>query len=444
MPNEIRALRNARRSAPLILLVAQLVSCASAQGESFVVTNPPSIRKVLPASGDARPKADTLRIAMARGEYEPVQIVVHAGDNPLRAVRVSVSDLAGPAGSSVPDARIAVTPIGYVTCKRPSNTWTPLLKDKGGEVPDVLLPDRPVDVPGGRRQPYYLTVHALPADPPGEYRGRVSVSAEGRETREIPLVVRIYDVVLPLKPHLRTAFGLDTGYRKIKGADAGQDLDTLLQYSKLLLEHRVSPCVYGNGAERTGVPARWPEDNTSWDFSGMDRYLSELVPLGLTSFYTCGHLSSPYFADHLKSRGWFDLAYVYMFDEAPMTELPRMRENCEGLQKVVPGPGVRILQVSWSPVRPLEGLVNMWCPLLSRADTRALQNAREKGEEVWWYVCNVPVEPYPNFCWVDYPGIYARITGWMTYHCGIQGFLYFAVDIWDQHPVTRVEFSVGA
>ena len=431
----VRTLRKGLRlpAAPVLTVVLLLLH-GSAIAASFALTNPTSVRKVLPTTGDAGPKAETLRIAMARGEYEPAQLVVHAIGSPLRGVRVAVGGLSGAQGlqgSVLPPDRIVVTPLGYVTCKAPTyGMWTPLLQPEGGEVPDVLLPDRPMDIPRGRRQPYYITVRTLRTDRAGEYRGTVRISADGEKTQEIPLVVRVYDLVLPIKSHLRTAFGLDTSYRKLVDAQPGKDLESLLRYSKVMLEYRVSPCVIGDGCARTGVPARWPEDNVSWDFSGMDRYISELAPLGLTSFYTCGHLSSPYFVDHLRDRGWFDLAYMYMNDEAPMGELAQMRKTYEGRARA----GVKVLQVGWNPVKPLEGLVNIWCPLLSRDDTYALHKARERGEETWWYVCNEPkTTDYPNFSFVDHPGIGARITGWMTYHYQIGGLLYYAVDIWDTH-----------
>ena len=414
----------------LAVAVSVSLTCAGA----IRVTNPPAIKKVLPTAKGAGREAGTLRIAMSRGEYEPVQLVVHAGDEPLRGVRVSVSDLAESSGAKLPQTQLSVTPLGYITCTKPTYGWAPLLGEKGGEVPDVLLPDRPMDVPAGRRQPYYITVQTLPNDAAGEYRGTVRVSAQGEEPRELPLLVRVYDLVLPVKPHLRTAFGMDTGYRKLAGANPGQDMDTLLRYSKFLLQHRVSPLVYGSSVENTNVFWResfWRDDGT-WDSSGVDRYLSELVPLGLTSFYTCWMAGVRVYADHLKSRGWWDLAYAYGHDEAPMDRLPKMRQDYAGIQRAVAD--VRAIQVGWSPVKPLEGLVKMWCPLLSSADTLALQRARERGEEAWWYVCNVPRAPFPNFSFVDYPGIHGRITGWMTYHYGIQGFLYYAVDIWDTHP----------
>ena len=420
------------RIALLVILLQAgllLMFCGAANAQPFQITNPSSLWKVMPVKGDGGQEAETLWIAMSRGEFEPAQIVVHASDEPLCNVQVKVSGLVGSDGRTLSQERVVVNPMGFIQIEGPTRGRSELgFRSEGGEVPDVLLPDRPMDVPAGRRQPYYITVRTLRSDQAGEYRGTVRVSADGERVMQIPLVVRVYDIALPVKSHLKTAFGLDAGYRKIEGADPAADFETLLDYTKFLLEHRISPRIYGYSYDQTGVPPKQLEDGT-WDFAGTDKYLSELVPLGLTTFYTHKGAGIPAYANHLKKRGWYDLAHVYIFDEAPMNQLPKMIKEYSALTHAVPG--VKILQVAWSPTKPLEGLVNIWCPELSHADLEGLRRARERGEEAWWYSWDAPWRPYPNICHIDDLGIYARMTGWMTYHYRIQGFLYWSVDIWD-------------
>jgi hypothetical protein len=397
-------------------------------GDLFYITNPTSLQKVLPKKGESGPPAERLRIAMCRGEFEPVQLVVNTGGEPLKEVRVAVGELSGPKGAVLEADRLEVNPMGFVDVESPTRGWTKLMGNKGGHVPDVLLPDRGMNVSAGSRQPFYITVRTLADDEPGEYRGQVRVTAAGRSPILVPLVVRVYDVVLPIKPHLDTAFGLCAGYRKIEGADSGADLETLIKYSKFLLKHRISPRVYGSDYEQTKVPPRQLKDGT-WDFSGTDKFLSELVPLGLTTFYTHAGAGIPAYANHLKEKGWYDLAHVYMYDEAQMSKLPDLVEQYKHLASSVPG--VKILQVGWSPTKALEDYVNLWCPLLSHADLDGLRRVRERGGESWWYTWDGPGSPYPNICHIDELGISARITGWMTYHYNIQGFLYWSVDVWN-------------
>ena len=165
---ELPMLRVPRRSRPRtlsalsVLIAVTPVMCAHAA--SILITNPPAMQKVQPATGDAGPQADILRIAMARGEYEPVQIVVHAASGSLSGVRVSVSGLIGAAEQPLPGERVAVNPVGFLNCARPTGGGAPLT----GEIPDVMLPDRPMDVPEGRRQPFFITVHTLSSDEAGE------------------------------------------------------------------------------------------------------------------------------------------------------------------------------------------------------------------------------------------------------------------------------------
>ena len=137
--------------------------------------------------------------------------------------------------------------------------------------------------------------------------------------------------------------------------------------------------------------------------SGTDRYLSELVPLGLTSFYAHTEIGDPRYVEHMKSRGWWDLVYAMIHDEPAMDKLMQVRNTYKNLIGI---PGIRILQTEWSPTKPLEGLVNIWCPLLDGLDTQAARKAQQRGEEVWWYTSARPHYPYPNVCLVDYPTIW--------------------------------------
>jgi hypothetical protein len=410
-----------------VVALAILAANAHADDDAFAVTHPLSSRKILPAARDAGPRAETVRIAMARNEYEPAQLVVRAGDADLKNVRVSTGPLTGPNGTILPVERIEINPMGYITVPNPTPGLNHLIGNEGGEVPDVLLPDRPMTIGAGRRQPWYVTVQTLRSDPPGEYRGEISVSADGCADQTFPLIVRVYDVQLPVRPHLRTAFGLDADYRKIEGCEVRTDFETILRFSKFMLKHRVSPSL----KHITGILPRQKNDGT-WDFELTDRYLSELVPLGLTSFYThCGS-AIPAYADHLKSKGWFDLSYVYMYDQAPTKALPQMLERYRNMREATPD--AKIMQVMWSPTPPLRGLVNMWCPTLDRADLLGLRQAQERGEEAWWYTHAGPYPGYPNISHLETPGLFARIIGWMTYHYRIEGFLYWAVDVWATHP----------
>lgn len=175
---------------------------------AYYVAHPDTTEKIQPNAADPGPQAKTLRIAMARGEYEPVQIVVCAVRRELRGVRVTAGELRGPDGARIPGERVVVNPVGFVRCAKPGPGAS-----LAGLIPDVLLPDRALEVPAGQRQPFFITVQTTAQDVPGEYHGHVRVTAEGEPATTLPLVVRVYPLTLPVKSHLRTAFVLWGSYR---------------------------------------------------------------------------------------------------------------------------------------------------------------------------------------------------------------------------------------
>jgi len=401
-------------------------SRTGADTPTFYISNPCVTEKIQPHSVHTGPLAAGLRMAMAKGEYEPTQIVLCPVLADLRRAEITVTDLMGDKGRVLPSERVAVTPLGFVACR--TQTGGAALT---GEVPDVLLPNRPMDVKAGCRQPFFITVQSTPSDAPGEYSGTVRLTCEtpsGTQTRELPLSVRIYDVTIPAKSTLRTAFVLWGNFRSFTDASTSDSyIETYVRYSRLMLQHRISPITM------------WSPEKTAsgeWDFSKLDRYLSATVPLGLTTLniggngQVAGERNADFaraVAEHLKANGWWDLHYVYGQDEAPAGDLEKLKANYRTLVDAVPD--IKVMQTGWNPHPELKGLVRIWCPLTASADMATVRKAQSEGDEVWWYVCCGPTAPHANL-FVDYPGIDHRILGWLTFSRGIQGFLYWGVDVW--------------
>jgi hypothetical protein len=419
-----------RRASDFVLLTR--FRATGSHDTPYFVTAPPTTLKVQSDAGGPGPLAESLRLAMARAEYEPLQVVVCPVTSDLTGVRVSTSHLTGPSGAIIPQSRIVVTPVGYVHCAviTPGATLR-------GDVPEVLLPDRTMAVKLGHCQPFFVTIQSLATDTPGQYHGHLFVRAANAPATMLPLTVRVYPLTLPVKSHLRTAFVLWGNFANwIDQRDTSSLLDTYIAYSRFMLAHRLSPItMWGPGS-------RWipKKPDGTWDFSFVDRYLEATVPLGLTTFNLGGNgevaaTSDAAFAkaisDHLKQRGWWDLAYAYGYDEASPDLTDKLRASYWAILTAVPD--LKIMQTGWSPSDALRGLVKIWCPLTSSADLTACHAAQKSGDEVWWYVCCGPTAPYANL-FVDYPGIDHRLLGWQTFRDNIQGFLYWGVDVWKSGP----------
>ena len=133
------------------------------------------------------------------------------------------------------------------------------------------------------------------------------------------------------------------------------------------------------------------------------------------------------------------MCYTYGLDEAQGTQINYLKTTYRTLLDAVPD--LKILQTAWNPGSDLSGLAKIWCPLTVFTDLASARKVKQNGEEMWWYVCMGPSLPSPNL-FVDNPGIDHRILGWQTYKYGVQGLLYWAVDVWaEQNKKTPAEYD---
>jgi hypothetical protein len=72
--------------------------------------------------------------------------------------------------------------------------------------------------------------------------------------------------------------------------------------------------------------------------------------------------------------------------------------------------------------------VDIWVPLTPAYDLQLAQAARNRGKEVWWYICISPPHPYANW-FIEYPALEARLIWWMTYQQKVPGFLYYLTNL---------------
>ena len=112
-------------------------------------------------------------------------------------IRATASPLSGPGGAGIPPSAVEVrwgVPDGYRGA-RPRDA--PYFDGLAEQPPaDMLL----FKESAGSVQPVWVTVH-VPADAaPGEYRGQVTLSAEGTPAVDVPLTVRVAGWQVPERP----------------------------------------------------------------------------------------------------------------------------------------------------------------------------------------------------------------------------------------------------
>jgi hypothetical protein len=150
-------------------------------------------------------QAEFVRIEAARGEYEPVQIVLR----PKRAfakATASVSDFTGPGGATIGSDAVDLLSVAYVPVSRPTDRQGCV-----GEWPDPLPPvEGGFDAGADKNRPLWLRVHVPRDAVAGDYQATLSLKADAWQA-EVPLRLRVFDFTLPEKLHMSTAFGFSFG-----------------------------------------------------------------------------------------------------------------------------------------------------------------------------------------------------------------------------------------
>lgn len=406
-------------------LFALRYACSDSRNAGYAVGWETTLVKILRDEGFEGPLSGPARIEVARGEYEAVQVVLIAYDRALTDVRVSVGDLLGPDGASIPASEVDIALVGYVKTGQPEYEV-----DYVGWYPDPLMEIQPFEVPEGKPQPVWLTVHPGPDTPAGVYRGEVTVRPAGMPETAVPVQVTVWDFSLPRETHLKTAFAL---FEHELGAWYGENTPEIRRrYYQFLLDRRINP---------TNIYSAWPIPRREDMQFSMDRGLNAFCLGYLTNWGS--ERRADFVKDMreyeawLREKGWWDKGYVYGFDEIPRSRYHELRDMFGFVREQFPDLPRMCTVV---PNEELRGYVDIWVPLTAGYDHRVAGDYTSRGDEVWWYVCCTPHHPYANW-FIDYPAIDARILPWMNWKYHVPGILYYALNLWESNRTTTVSPS---
>lgn len=391
----------------------------------------------------------TVEFSAARGEFEPVQIVLRPNRS-LANVKVECSDLKGPSRSIISKQFLSVKQVEYVKIDHPSDSWGCV-----GWWPDPLPPvEAPLSLERDRNYPFWITVFVPRDAKAGAYSGCVRFSADDWEA-EIPIHLRVFDFEIPKTFSVRSAFGFNPeDVRRYHHLETEDELKQVVDlYYQNFRDHRISP--YNPTSLypiRHQLTDRFTFDFTEFDKAG-EKYFDEygftslhlpLVGMGGGTFHdrqkgkigeyeqgTPEHerLFKEYASTvekHLREKGWLDKAFVYWFDEPEQRDYEFVKEGMDMIHRNAPGLKRFLTE---QPEKALLGAVEIWCPILDAYDPEFFNTHRSQGEEIWWYICTGPKQPYPGL-FIDHPITDLRAWLWMTHKFGIKGCLVWASNYW--------------
>ena len=403
-----------------------------------------------PADGKRVP----ISLAAAKGEAEPVQLILNPRKAGLQlaAIRVGpLTDAQGRAGA----VTARVDRVEYVQVTHPTDGTC-----VAGWYPDPLPSlQTPLFLSKELNCPLWITFHVAREAKAGDYFGQIEIETS-TGPMAVPLQVHVYDFALPRETHLRSGLGLGTGdlnrYHHLKTREDRQAV-----YDKYLMnfvEHRISPYSFfdyagievrftGEGSNKQAkvdftkfdqAAARWLDQERFNAFSlplhGMGGGTFQSRVLGSLEGFKEGtpehaRLFKNYLSQveqHLRGRGWLDKAYAYWFDEPDQKDFEFVAEGMKRIKAASPGLK-RLLTKQPAPL--LEGNVDLWCALTPEWTPEKVRARRAANEEVWWYICCGPTAPYITE-FIDHPGTELRLWPWQSWQYGVQGILIWTTTYW--------------
>lgn len=140
------------------------------------------------------------------------------------------------------------------------------------------------------------------------------------------------------------------------------------------------------------------------------------------------------FYDSAKAHGLGDRAYVYGFDEwGDKSRYGTIKNTYDILKSIAPG--IKASSTVVHPVAPIDKTIDAWCPALCY-EYPEYKQARERGQEVWYYEGGCPYDPYPTHELLDVPAVEARAFFWVAWRYQYTGWLHWELNVWSNNMST--------
>jgi hypothetical protein len=365
----------------------------------------------------------------ARGEYESFQIVANGGSRGLSGVNVTVSDLEGPSGQTIPHNAFTLYREKYMLVKSSSPNWKgsnqPMAPgwyadalipftdpDSGKPLSGASLTAVPFDVKAAQNQPVWVDLLVPRTAKAGKYSGTYTVTSnQGNFTGQIRLTV--WNFALPAAPALKSAFLFFQA-----GSTAA---------NRELLRNKVSPLSTPPADQAFLMKENGLSTTHVGPFSGADIGRCAMSPAPSAAQYKS--LAAA------QQPGL--MLYSYSADEiGHCTNLyPTIKQWAQNMHQA----GIKNL-ISMSPTPALyddgsgsgRSAVDIWVllPVMYNNSNSRVNEVLKKGDTVWSYNTLVQDAYSPKWL-IDFDPVNFRIQpGFISQSLHLSGMLYWRVDKW--------------
>lgn len=365
---------------------------------------------------DSQPQAGerfgSLEAFATPGEYEPFTVSVQALRD-LDGVVLSVGDLRGPEGHSIPADSVDVRQVKcwpVRTQYAARSTYT--------VVPEILNPVRATDVDAGACRRYWVTVRVPDTARPGTYRGEATLRIENAPPARIQLSLEVLPFRLLRDP--TKSFGnyyrspLDTIRPGMTRAVVRAVRRRAEAEARDMQEHGMTTVQMGGiGAKK--VDGQW---QATIDLDERIEFLERFglwgtAPGVMMGAFFAGSIyrdtTGASWSKHLKgasmppqayfdaitrviqqvererlARGWPDF-YYYPIDEAAADAVPLLAKTLAAIKEVPTAKTYATQVFELDHNRPLDDVLDVWCSAWFCTDVEAVDAMRRKGRIFWCY-----------------------------------------------------------
>jgi len=410
--------------------------------------------KVPPTRSAPTAPSAAIRISGAAGERVHTQLILTPAARDLD-VGFDTSDLIDARGDHLRSNSVTIRKVDYVPVRQPTDSI-----GIAGEWPDALSPlkGNHSRLSQGRNNPFWITVTIPTTAHAGDYSGSILIAANGKQSR-LPVKLHLFGFALPQHTDLRSGFGISPEIiRRYHHLKTQAELEQVWDlYMRDFAAHRL--CCYNPMAlAEIGVKeTKGEHPGVDLDFAAFDkaahRYLDIMGfnaftinilglgggrypnydrgqflghPAGTPEYDSLMREYATKLQAHLAANHWIEKGYVYWYDEPEANDYPFVVDGMSRLKRYFPHLK-RMLTEGFRA--PLYGNVDLWCPITPKFEVEPSVARQSLGEEVWWYVCTGPKEPWCGL-FIDHPGTEMRMWMWQTWKYHIQGVLIWETTWW--------------
>lgn len=313
-----------------------------------------------------------------------------------------------------------------------------LISTVNGDFPDPISPTNGTfNVSAGVNKTLLIRFNTTKNTPSGDYTYTFELrSPNGRVLCRYTVKLTVWRFALPDAPTVDTATMIHKDqiirHEKI-GSDKADEYYKL--YYDLMLSYKFSP---------HDLPYDILDDRA-------DAYMSDPRVTGFRINYNLSDDVLVRIYNKLKTNPvWLEKAYFYVYDEPnDVNALNTVKSRADRLNRLCPEIDILVAffrNVKYDNNRDqidfMSECVDVFCaksaawnpgwlpdPLGRGYFGDRMNELREKGNKIWWYVCWEPVHPYCNLQ-IDEIGVQHRELFWQSYLYDCYGFLYWASAYW--------------